>query len=151
MSDANIKIASCISNGNLILIKTSSTTANVSDFIVTITIQTLLKNPFSVYNDPTVVNIKEQNGNIRDSNTNLIFTYVPTEISSLILDNISKNPGEITDLVYKFTPVFPVPLSSSIRLDFPYFNENSGAAVNQIFSVLMSINGGTNISEITVR
>lgn len=96
------------------------------------------------------MNIKEQNGNIRDTNTNLIFTYIPADIASLEIDNLNKNPGEITDLVFKFTPVFPVPLGSSIRLDFPYFNENSGASINQVFSVLMSINGGTYISEITV-
>jgi len=137
--------------GNMIIVKTTSTTITVTDFIFTVSITSLITNPLSIYNDPTVVNIRDQNGNLRDSNTNLILTYVPAIINSLFIENINKNPGEISDLVYKFSPVFPVPLGASIKLDFPYFNDNSGAIGNQILSVLMSINGGTSVSEIKVR
>lgn len=122
----------------------------MTDFTLTLVINSGITNPVSIFNDATSVTTRDTQGNTIDSNTSLYFTYQPAVITNLTIDNLIKNPSDVTDLLYNFSPAFSVPTGSSIRLDFPYFNDNSGAPALQVYSVVLSINGGSWISDIKV-
>ena len=147
----NLKVVSCTSLYNILTIKTFTSTVTVSDFTLTISLNSGITNPSSIFNDPTIISIKDSNKTIKDSNNNLVFVYSAIIISDINIDNLNKNAGEMTFINYSFTPKFPIPIGAYIRLDFPMFNENSGATSDQLYSTILSINTGPGISNATVK
>jgi hypothetical protein len=100
------------------------------------------------------------NGNIIDKNDNISFYLSAKIIKNLkleILENdniINNNNNDIyqtINLRYSFETLLPIPSGAYLELEFPYFNQDSGALKSEEISLLGNFNGGPLIKEKNVK
>jgi hypothetical protein len=60
----------------------------------------------------------------------------------------SQNAGESANYTFSFTTTSPILAGGSIIINFPYFNQDSGAASNSMISLISGIPTLTNINVI---
>jgi hypothetical protein len=95
------------------------------------------------------------NGNTIDKNDKISFDLSAKIIKNFkleILENeFSNNNYNTINLRYTFDTLLPIPSGAYFELEFPYFNQDSGALKFEEISLLGNFNGGPLLKEINVR
>jgi hypothetical protein len=100
-----------------------------------------IKNPPSTYSDMFSISILNQSGNVKFSNDWVSITYTAGTLQSnkydylmnvldVKLTSSSNISGAIANISISFIPGQPIIKDSTITIEFPYFNKNSGGPTN---------------------
>lgn len=116
--------------------------------ILDITILTGILNPPSTYVENGEINVYDNNNNLVPAFTEtIIFTYEPN-IFTCALTTSLENAGEVANYTFSFMTTSPILKGGSIMINFPYFNQDSGAPSNSLISLINVTPTITNISVI---
>lgn len=77
----------------------------------------------------------DQNNNFLDGINNIEFIYQVDQIYPTLISS-SQNAGGVSVLTFSFKPTNPIPKGGSILIQFPYFNQSSGAPDDSLISMI---------------
>ncbi len=119
--------------------------------ILDITILTGITNPPSTYAENGEINVYDNKNILIPAFTDsIIFSYEPNTFNCALTTS-SENAGEVANYTFTFSTTSPVVKGGSIMINFPYFNQDSGAASNSLTSLISGTPTLTNINVIKLN
>ena len=118
--------------------------------ILDITILTGIVNPPSTYAENGQINVYDNKSNLIPAFIETImFSYEPNTFTCTLTTS-SENAGEMANYTFSLMTTSPILKGGSFMINFPYFNQDSGAASNSMISLISGTPTLTNISVIEI-
>jgi len=110
-----------------------------------------ITNPPSTYAENGEINVYDNKNILIPAFTDsIIFSYEPNTFNCALTTS-SENAGEVANYTFTFSTTSPVVKGGSIMINFPYFNQDSGAASNSLTSLISGTPTLTNINVIKLN